>query len=284
MNSERLNQIELELSSLRKSVRRWRSASWMLLLGAALFAADAAGPTVLDHLIVNRIDVLGNAGTPVVSISQTDEGGRFDLYNQSGTNLLRLSSTVNGGDLAVWDDSGTNVAGLWSTKSGGTFSLWNQDGEELSQFASGALTLSGANASLHIQNEFGLPVAVVASDPSGHGRFQIADRDGNVVSEMRMFSGGGGGVVVNTSSGKKMGILAASDDGGRLNLMNAYNIPVFVASTVGDSGGGAMSVSNQRGISVATIKADEEHRGFIEIKDEDGNGARRMRPLRGYSP
>ncbi len=284
MNSERITQIELELSTLRRSVRRWRTASWMLLIGAGLFAANAAGPTVLDHLVVNRIDVLGDEGKPVVSIAETDNGGRIDLYNQSGVNLLRLSGTSSGGDLAVWDDSGTNVAGIWSTPTGGTFSLWNQDSQELSQFASGALTLSGANASLHIQNEFGLPVAVVASDPSGHGRFQIADQDGNVVSEMRMFSGGGGGVIVNTSSGKKMGVLAASDDGGHLNLFNAYKIPIFVASTVGDTGGGAISIANQRGISVATIKADEEHRGFIEIKDEDGNGARRMRPLRGYSP
>jgi len=284
MNNDRLERLEQELAKLRRNAHRWRVASFTLLLGIGLLAADVVGPTVIDHLVVNRIDVLGDAGTPVVSIAKTEVGGRIDLYNQSGVNLLRVSSTPNGGDVAIWDDKGTNVAGLWSSEQGGTFSLWNEKGEELSQFASGALTLSGANASLHIQNEFGLPVAVAASDPNGHGRFQIADRDGNVVSEMRMFSGGGGGVVVNTSSGKKMGVLAASDDGGRLNLMNAYNIPIFVASTSGDSGGGAMSVSNQRGISVATIKSDEEHRGFIEIKDEDGNGARRMRPLRGYSP
>ena len=130
--------------------------------------------------MVNRIDVLGDTGTPVVSIAKTDVGGRIDLYNQSGTNLLRLSSTPSGGDVAIWDDAGTNVAGLWSSKNGGTFSLWNEKGEELSQFASGMLTLSGANASLHVQNERGIPVAVVASDPQANGRLQIADAKGNV--------------------------------------------------------------------------------------------------------
>ncbi len=284
MNNERLNQIELELGSLRKSVRRWRAASWMLLIVAGLVAANSAGPTVLDHLIVNRIDVLGTGGSPVVSIAQTDVGGRIDLYNQSGVNLLRVSSTPNGGDVAIWDDSGTNVAGIWSTSNGGTFSLWNEDGEELSQFASGALTLSGANASLHIQNENGTPVAVVASDPAGHGRFQIADADGNVMSEMRMLPGVGGGIIVNSTAGKKMGVLAATDEGGRLNLMNAHGVPIFVASTVGSTGGGAMVVANQRGIPVVTLKSDEGHRGLIEIMDEDGNGVRRMRPFRGYSP
>ena len=283
-NTERLNQIELELGSLRKSVRKWRMASWMLLIVAGLIAANSAGPTVLDHLIVNRIDVLGNSGSPVVSIAKTDVGGRIDLYNQSGVNLLRVSSTPSGGDVAIWDDSGTNVAGIWSTSNGGTFSLWNEDGEELSQFASGALTLSGVNASLHIQNENGTPVAVVASDPAGHGRFQIADADGNVMSEMRMLPGVGGGIIVNSTGGKKMGVLAATDEGGRLNLMNARGVPIFVASTVGSTGGGAMVVANQRGIPVVTLKSDDGHRGLIEIMDEDGNGVRRMRPFRGYSP
>jgi len=284
MNTERLTQIELELGSLRKSVRRWRMASWMLLIGAGLFAANSAGPTVLDHLIVNRIDVLGKEGSPVISIAQTQDGGRIDLYNQSGTNLLRVSSTQSGGDVALWDDSGTNVAGIWATTNGGTFSLWNENGEELSQFESGALTLSGTNASLHIQNEQGTPVAVVASDSAGHGRFQIADASGNVMSEMKMLPGIGGGMIVNSTTGKQMGVLAATDEGGRLNLMNANGVPIFVASPVGSTGGGAMIVTNQRGIPVVIVKSDENHRGLVEIMDEDGNGVRRIRPIRGYSP
>ena len=284
MNSERLTQIEQELGSLRKSVKRWRVASCALLVGAGLLAADAVGPTVIDHLVVNRIDVLGDAGTPVVSISKTDVGGRIDLYNQSGVNLLRVSSTPSGGDVAIWDDKGTNVAGLWSAEHGGTFSLWNEKGEELSQFASGALTLSGANASLHIQNEHGVPVAVVASDPKANGRFQIADASGNVVSEMKMLPEIGGGMVVNSSSGKMMGMLAATKNGGAINLLNERSVPVFIASTTSETGGGAMTVTNQRGIPVVILKSDEEHRGIIEILDADGNGIRRIRPLRGYSP
>ncbi len=284
MMNQRLERLEKEIHSLRKSTRRWRVASCTLLLGVGLLAADVIGPTVIDHLIVNRIDVLGDAGTPIVSIAKTDEGGRIDLYNQSGVNLLRLSSTPSGGDVAIWDDAGTNVAGIWSAKNGGTFSLWNAAGEELSQFASGALTLSGPNASLHIQNKQGDPIAVVASDPQGHGRFQIADATGNVVSEILMLPDIGGAVVVNSETGKKMGVLAATDEGGRLNLMNAQSVPVFIASPTGDSGGGAMTVTNQRGIPVVVMKSDEEQRGIIEVLDADGNGVRRIRPLRSYSP
>lgn len=284
MNTDRLIQIEKELHALRKSSRRWRVATCTLLLGVGLLAADVVGPTVIDHLIVNRIDVVGDEGTPVVSIAKTEVGGRIDLYNQSGVNLLRVSSTPNGGDVAIWDDAGTNVAGLWSSKNGGTFSLWNEKGEELSKFASGALTLSGANASLQVQNTQGDPIAVVASDPQGHGRLQIADATGNVVSEMLMLPDIGGAVVVNSETGKKMGVLAATDEGGRLNVMNARGVPVFIASPTGDSGGGAMTVTNQRGVPVVIMKSDEEHRGIIEVLDADGNGIRRIRPLRGYSP
>jgi len=284
MNNDRLERLEQELAKLRRNAHRWRVASFTLLLGIGLLAADVVGPTVIDHLVVNRIDVLGDAGTPVVSIAKTEVGGRIDLYNQSGVNLLRVSSTPNGGDVAIWDDKGTNVAGLWSSEQGGTFSLWNEKGEELSQFASGALTLSGANASLHIQNEHGIPVAVVASDPKANGRFQIADASGNVVSEMKMLPEIGGGMVVNSSSGKMMGMLAAAENGGTLNLLNDRSVPVFIASTTSATGGGAMTVTNQRGIPVVFMKSDEEHRGIIEILDADGNGIRRIRPLRGYSP
>jgi len=284
MMNQRLERLEKEIHSLRKSTRRWRVASCTLLLGVGLLAADVIGPTVIDHLIVNRIDVLGDAGTPIVSIAKTDEGGRIDLYNQSGVNLLRLSSTPSGGDVAIWDDAGTNVAGIWSAKNGGTFSLWNAAGEELSQFASGALPLCAPTAALHIQNKQGDPIAVVASDPQGHGRFQIADATGNVVSEILMLPDIGGAVVVNSETGKKMGVLAATDEGGRLNLMNAQSVPVFIASPTGDSGGGAMTVTNQRGIPVVVMKSDEEQRGIIEVLDADGNGVRRIRPLRSYSP
>ncbi len=284
MNQERLNTIEKEITSIRTSMKRWRFATFALLLGTGMLAADSIGPTVLDHLIVNRIDVLGSNGSPVVSIAQSKDGGKVDLYNQKGINLLRVSSTSSGGDVAVWDNAGTNVAGIWATQSGGTFSLWNEKGEELSQFASGALTLSGPEASLHIENELGTPVAVVASDPEGHGRFQIADNGGAVVSEMMMIKGFGGGVMVSTADSKRMGLLAATKEGGKLNLFNSRNVPVVVASTIQDNDGGAMVISNQRGIPVVRLTSDEDHDGLIQITDEDGKGIRKMRPLKGYSP
>ena len=115
MTTERLQTIERELGVLRTSVRRWKAPSTLLIIGAGLLAAGAYGPTVLDHLIVNRLDIVGKAGSPVVTFSESDSGGRIDLYNQSGINTLRLASSERGGDLAIWNQNGKDVAGIWST-------------------------------------------------------------------------------------------------------------------------------------------------------------------------
>ena len=284
MTIERLQIIERELGALRSSVRRWKATSTLLILGAGLLAAGAYGPTVLDHLIVNRLDIIGDEGSPVVSFTKSDSGGRIDLYNQSGTNMLRLSSTDDGGDFAIWDDTGKNVAGIWSSEQGGSLSLWNDNGEVVSKLAGGDLILSGSNASLQIHNKRGKTVAVVASDPDGNGRFQIADLEGLVVSEMRMIPGVGGGVIVMTTGGKEMGVLAATSKGGQLNLKNSQGVSVFVASGQEDNAGGAMRIANERGVPILILNADDSHRGLIEVLDEDGKGVRRLHPLRGYSP
>ena len=283
MNNQSLQTIEHELTALKKSIWRWRLMTLALISTGVLVAATAVGPTVFDHIIVNRIDVIGSGNTPVASLGQTASGGRLDLYNHDGTNLLRLASTQSGGDVALWDANGTNIAGIWSDADGGSFSLWNAQGEERSQFSSGALTLSGKHASLHINNEHGHPVAVVASDPEGHGRFQIADAKGQVVSEMRLIPGFGGGILINAPNGNQMVALAATDQGGRLNILNKNGVPVFIASAKANQGG-AMSINNERGIPVMMSLTTDSQDGLIELFDGNGKGVRRMRPLKGYVP
>ncbi|MBI69093.1 MAG: hypothetical protein CMJ38_03600 [Phycisphaerae bacterium] len=283
MNNQSLQTIERELTALKNSIWRWRLMTLALITTGVLVAATAVGPTVFDHIIVKRIDVIGSGNTPVASLGQTESGGRLDLYNHDGTNLLRLASTHAGGDVALWDANGTNIAGIWSDNDGGSFSLWNAQGEERSQFSSGALTLSGEHASLRIKNQHGHPVAVVASDPEGHGRFQIADAKGQVVSEMRLIPGFGGGILVNAPNGNQMAALAATDQGGRLNILNKNGVPVFIASSKANQGG-AISINNERGIPVMMSVTTDSQDGLIELYDGNGNGVRRMRPLKGYAP
>jgi len=280
MNNDRLERLEQELAKLRRNAHRWRVASFTLLLGIGLLAADVVGPTVIDHLVVNRIDVLGDAGTPVVSIAKTEVGGRIDLYAADGTNLLRLGTNESGGDMAVWNREGTSIAGLWSSDEGGVFSLWNAKGVENTRVSSGAMTLG---ASLSIHNNAGVPVFAVASDETGDGRMQLVDHGGNLVFDVRTIPAVGGALVLKTVEGKRVVMLAATSDGGSMNLMNNRGVPVVLAST-SDNHGGAFTIANERGVSVVSAEADGEQRGALDINNADGNGTRRIRPLRGYSP
>ncbi|HIA77799.1 MAG TPA: hypothetical protein EYO05_06420 [Gammaproteobacteria bacterium] len=284
MTTERLQTIERELGALRTSVRRWKATSTLLIIGAGLLAAGAYGPTVLDHLIVNRLDIVGKAGSPVVTFSESDSGGRIDLYNQSGINTLRLASSEHGGDLAIWNQNGKNVAGIWSTEKGGSVTLWDMKGDVVSTLTDGVLVLSGDNALLQVQNDSGTSVALVGTDKDGNGRIQIGGNEGNVITEMRMIPGIGGGVIVMTEGGKEMGVFAATDNGGQIHLKNHQEVSVFVASATQDNAGGAIRIANERGVPILILSADDSHRGLIEVLDEDGHGVRRLHPIRGYSP
>jgi hypothetical protein len=284
MTTERLQTIERELGALRTSVRRWKATSTLLIIGAGLLAAGAYGPTVLDHLIVNRLDIVGKTGSPVVTFSQSDSGGTINLYNQSGINTLRLASSEHGGDLAIWNQNGKDVAGIWSTEKGGSVTLWDMEGEVVSTLADGVLALSGDHALLQIQNDNGTSVALVGTDKDGYGRIQIGGSGGNAITEMRMIPGIGGGVIVMTEGGKEMGVFAATDKGGQLHLKNHQEVSVFVASATQDNAGGAVRIANERGVPILILSADDSHRGLIEVMDEDGKGVRRLHPIRGYSP
>ena len=72
MNNNRLDQLEQELTAMKRSTRRWRGATTLLLIGAGLFAADAVGPTVIDHLVVRKLDVINDNGQAVLSLAQTE--------------------------------------------------------------------------------------------------------------------------------------------------------------------------------------------------------------------
>jgi len=280
MKNERLDKLEQELTAMKRSTRRWRGATLGLLICAGLFAADAVGPTVIDHLVVRKLDVITDEGQVALSLSQSETGGQIDLYSSDGTNLLRLGTNASGGDMAVWNREGTSIAGLWSGDDGGVFSLWDKEGVENARVASGAMVLG---SSLAVNNDAGVPVFAIASDDAGDGRMQLVDHAGNLVFDARTIPGVGGAIVLKTVEGKRVVMLAATSEGGTMNLMNARGVPVVLAST-SNNHGGAITIANERGISVVTAKADDEQRGAMNISDADGNGTRRIRPLRGYSP
>ncbi len=296
MNNNRLDQLEQELTAMKRSTRRWRGATTLLLIGAGLFAADSVGPTVIDHLVVRKLDVINDNGQAVLSLAETESGGQIDLYAADGTNLLRLGTNESGGDMALWNRAGTNVAGIWSTGDGGTFNLWDGDGAKTLDIETGSLTLRSPSSKskvvleavertsgLAFVNGEGMPVVILGTDEKYGTLVQLADQQGQTVIDMRTIPGIGGAMTLKTVEGKRVVLFAATGEGGSMNLMNSRGVPVVLAST-STTNGGAFTIANERGVSVATVEADDEQRGALNISDADGNGTRRVRPLRGYSP
>ena len=294
--NDRLSKLEQELTAMKRSTRRWRGATTLLLIGAGLLAADAVGPTVIDHLVVRKLDLISDNGQAVLSLAQTESGGQIDLYAADGTNLLRLGTNVSGGDMAVWNRAGTNVAGIWSTAEGGTFNLWDGDGAKTLDIETGSFTLRSPSSKskvvleavertsgLAFVNGEGLPVIILGTDEKYGTLVQLADQHGQTVIDMRTIPGIGGAMTLKTVEGKRVVLFAATGEGGSMNLMNSRGVPVVLASTSATNGG-AFTIANERGVSVATVEADDEQRGALNISDADGNGTRRVRPLRGYSP
>lgn len=294
--NDRLFKLEEELTAMKRSTRRWRGATAILLLGAGLLAADVVGPTVIDHLVVRKLDVITDDGHSVLSLAQTETGGQIDLYAADGTNLLRLGTNISGGDMAVWNRAGTNVAGIWSTADGGTFNLWDGDGAKTLDIETGSFTLRSPSSKskvvleavertsgLAFVNGEGLPVIILGTDEKYGTLVQLADQQGQTVIDMRTIPGIGGAMTLKTAEGKRVVLFAATGEGGSMNLMNSRGVPVVLAST-STTNGGAFTIANERGVSVATVEADDEQRGALNISDADGNGTRRVRPLRGYSP
>jgi hypothetical protein len=294
--TDRLLKLEQELTAMKRSTRRWRGATTLLLVGAGLLAADAVGPTVIDHLVVRKLDVITDDGHSVLSLAQTETGGQIDLYATDGTNLLRLGTNESGGDIAVWNRAGTNVAGIWSTGDGGTFNLWDGDGSKTLNIETGSLTLQSPSSNskvvleaveqtsaLAFTNGDGTPVIILGTDEKYGTLIKLADSTGQAVVEMRTIPGIGGAMTLQTIKGTRAVLFAATGDGGSMNLMNNRGVPVVIAST-SDNHGGAITVTNERGMRVVSAEADTEHRGALDISDADGNGTRRIRPLRGYSP
>jgi len=294
--TDRFFKLEQELDSMKRSIRRWRVTTLLLVLGAGLLAADAVGPTIIDHLVVRKLDVISDDGQSVLSLAQTETGGQIDLYAGDGTNLLRLGTNESGGDMAVWNRTGTNMAGIWSTENGGTFNLWDAEGAKTLDIEPGTLTLRSASSKskvvleavertsgLAFVNAEGTPVIILGTDENHGTLVQLADQRGQAVAQMRTIPGIGGAMTLKTVDGNRVVLFAATSEGGSMNISNNRGVPVVLASTSTTSGG-AVTIANERGVSVATLESDDDQRGALNISDEDGNGTRRVRPLRGYSP
>ena len=119
--------IEERLSRLERENRRLRAVAGALIfvltaglgLGMAMLACNSSHPLVApsDVLRAKRLEIVNEKGTPVVVLQADSRGyGRFVTSDDAGTQLVQLASTDDGGTVAVTNRRGQIRAALGITK------------------------------------------------------------------------------------------------------------------------------------------------------------------------
>ncbi len=120
--------IEERLDHLEKANRRWRTfaVSLSLVLAMGLFMAQGPGQIIPDVIRAKKIEVIGKNGSPVVSLSSWDRGGRIHAMTNSGKMLFESTA----GEISVYNSNGQKLVKLSATKEGeGLLATYNHKGE-----------------------------------------------------------------------------------------------------------------------------------------------------------
>ena len=129
----------------------------------------------------------------------------------------------------------------------------------------GTLTASAAD---------GTEVASVRSDAKNNGRVDLSGNDGALLATIQAMQGRGATLALMAPNQKTACAMAASEDGGVMNLSNGLGTPVLVGGIASGRRDGALSLYNQRGIPV--FSAGSTVGGFGQVVLNDDNGHRIM--------
>ena len=187
--------IEERLDHLEKANRRWRTfaVSLSLVLAMGLFMAQGPGQIIPDVIRAKKIEVIGKNGSPVVSLSSWDRGGRIhamtnsgkmlfestageiSVYNSNGQKLVKLSATKEGeGLLATYNHKGEGVVAIGATKEGeGALATYNGDGQKLV-----TITAADNGGAISVWNTTGEAICTARVDQDGNGEVGAWNRDG----------------------------------------------------------------------------------------------------------
>ncbi|MAT81918.1 MAG: hypothetical protein CMJ29_09790 [Phycisphaerae bacterium] len=117
----------------------------------------------------------------------------------------------------------------------------------------------------------GTDVASIRSGAQGSGRVDLSDTSGNIMATMQTLPSRGATLALMSPNKKTACAMAASEDGGVLNLSNGQGTPVLVAGIASGRRDGAISVNNNRGIPVVTAGSTIGGTGQVVINDDNGH-------------
>lgn len=128
--TERLDRIELELASLRRSRARWRLVAMAAgSLGAISVLAGLVAQPVAEAIRASRLEIVDADGKVTALLSSSESGGQLDIWAKGGANVIRMAAAESGGDLNMWNSAGKPVAGFYASSGGGRLEVSRGDGE-----------------------------------------------------------------------------------------------------------------------------------------------------------
>jgi len=305
LNTEaRLNQIEIEITLLRRSNIRWRITT--ATLGAcaviAMFAGMVAEP-LAGMVRASRIELVDAEGKVALLLSATDQGGQMDIWSKNGANIARLAASESGGDLSMWNTAGKPVAGVYANSTGGRMEVSRGDGElagYLEATAEGsdlALSRAGseqAAARLRVNKDRSDALLAKAENnsvlifgvtPKGAAVSILGDKDREIAylgsdqehagmlrlanaAGSSMLEAGvgehGGELLAKNTSGQAAAVLGNTDKGGFMEARNSDGKSVASLS-VQDNGGGRAVVGTASGQVAALMDQGKEESGTVQV-------------------
>jgi hypothetical protein len=143
----------------------------------------------------------------------------------------------------------------------------------------------------------GVPLMEAGPTPNG-GRIEIRDARNQIAAELFGLKDGGGRMIIGTVQSKSLAVvnaplegpvtftltgptgrlatLAATENGGLLDIRNTKGLSAVVISTDADTAGGSISTRNQGGGEAIRIGPDAEGRGEIDVFNPDGSRKRTL--------
>lgn len=212
----------------------------------------------------------GGAGA-VVSMRRADGSVGFlagvaqgasvlSMRNPAGKEVLYAGATAEHAGVLRLADAAGNEAAAVTTSQGGALLLKDGAGHAVASMASlGA----GKGGVLELMNGTGAATTVLDCKDDGSGRWVLSSGTGSPAFAVE--AAGEAGTMAAYRDGRRVAALGAGDSGGLLNLLDTKGQPVLVAGMASDGDGGAISLRNLRGSTIARIGVDAVGAGEVAV-------------------
>jgi hypothetical protein len=281
--------------------------------GGRLTLLDADGRESAKLMGTGRLDLLRDRQIQT-SLIATGSGGGLRLSAPSGQVRITADASTSGGLVQTHDRNDVPVVAIGSGDSGSGVRVRNGDAvsvaavgvdsdghgaieiSSLSGDRCGSLVVGESGGKLFLGSNKGEPFIEAGGDSDG-GLMQVYDRNAQVAATIQGV-GEGGRMVVGVESkgigasleargdgpaslsifgpGGRSVAIAASPNGGLINLLDVGGSVAFAAGAATDGPGGVMAIQNGKGARVIRVGVNARGEGEIEVYDAAATRKRKI--------